>query len=60
MDDYLTEVEMTMAFSSGMEEVFIEEKRQAILEFNDNGRTASFNLDVPQIVIGRTGKSISA
>lgn len=53
MDDQMTEAEMTIAFSNGMDDVHIAEKRQAILQFNVAAGTATFSLDSPQIVIGR-------
>jgi putative nucleotidyltransferase with HDIG domain len=53
MDELMNEAEMTIAFSNGMDEVSIEKKRQAILQFEVNGSTATFSLDSPQILIGR-------
>ncbi len=54
MDDYSNEAEMTMSFSTEMEDMYFEEKRHAILQFTDCSGATSFSLDAPQIVIGRS------
>jgi len=53
MDDHTTEAEVTMAFLDGMDEFSIEEKRQAVLQFEVDASSATFSLDAPQILIGR-------
>ena len=53
MDDHITEAEVTMTFLDGMDEVGIEEKRQAVLHFESSDGTAAFSLEAPQILIGR-------
>jgi putative nucleotidyltransferase with HDIG domain len=57
MDDHTTEAEVTIAFTDDMDEVSIEKKRQAVLQFEINSSTATFSLDAPQILIGR-GKDV--
>jgi len=54
MDELMTEAEMTMVFSNGIDEVTFEEKRQAVLRFRVGTGTVTFSLDAPQTLIGRS------
>ena len=53
MDDTVYEAETTMTFSNNQEDDCCIRKRRALLQFKNKTRTATFPLDVPQVVIGR-------
>ena len=57
MDDYSSEIEMTIAFPNELEETYIVEKRHAILQLADESHLQSFPLDAPEIVIGRANQA---